>query len=152
MEYIDLKYWKLLGIYSLILGGISGLISTITIFMPFFSLFFLPFLGCLAPLIILVFKDGFETKENKTYAILGAFSGGCISVSYLIVFVIIAYIVHFIFKSYYFGAIVQYLNLYLLIMFMTMIALIYIITNAVTALLFGLSYNYYKEIKNGKND
>lgn len=152
MEIIDIKYWKLLSIYSLILGAVSGLLSVISIFMPFFSLFFLPFLGCIPPLALIIFKDGFYSNENKTYAILGGYSGLCLSAGYVLTFVPTAFIVHFFLKSYYFGNIVKNLNIYLIVMFFVMIALIYIITNCVTALLFGLTYKYFKESANGKNN
>jgi len=148
LEKIDLIYFKNLGIYSAILGGICAILSLIPIFMPFFSLFFAPFLGCLIPLVLLVVKDGFQSNETKTYTILGGISGLCICFSYLIIFSPLAAIIHLINKNYYdYG--IHDLNLFLIALFFVMIASVYVITNCVTGLIAGGIYIY---IKDGKNN
>ena len=149
MENIELKYFKNLIIYSVILGALSALLSLIPVFMPFFSLFFLPFLGTIPPLILIVKLNEFYSSENKTYAILGGISGVFICFSYFIVFVPAVFLLHIIFKNYYdYG--IQYLNLFLFVLFFIMVEIVYIITNIVSGLLFGIIYKYIKE-NNKKN-
>lgn len=143
MEKIDLIYFKKLFLYSIILGGICAILSLIPIFMPFFSLFFAPFLGAITPLLLLIFKDNFYSKETKTYAILGGISGFFICFSYLFLFSPLALIIHFINKSYYdYG--IHNLNIFLIAMFFIMIAIVYMITNATVGLIIGAIYTYIK--------
>lgn len=146
MENISLEYLKKLAIYSVILGAACAIISLIPFFMPVISLFLLPFLGAIAPIILLVKLDNFDSGENKTFAILGAISGFCICLSYCIVFVPIVFLIHLIFKSYYdYG--VQYLNLFLSILFFVMVSIVYVTANAALGLIFGIIYNYIKQNK-----
>ena len=147
MEYIDIKYFKKLGIYSLILGGISGVISTIPILLPFFAVFFLPWFGALIPIILLV-KEGFCPNEVKTFAIFGGLSGFAICTGFLFTFVPLVFIIHLINKNYYdYG--IQGLNLFLICLFFVMIAMVYIIPNAVLGLIAGSVYKYFKGKNNG---
>lgn len=143
MEKINLVYIKKLSVYSLILGGICAILSFIPLFMPFFSLFFLPFLGAILPLVLLIKIDGFYSEENKTYSILGTISGFCLCASYVIILIPFVWIFHLISKSYYdYG--IQYLNPFLFILFFVMIALVYMITNAVVGLIVGFVHKYIK--------
>lgn len=146
MEIISFKYLKNLAIYSAILGAGCAIISLIPFLMPIVSLFFLPFLGAIAPMVLLIKLDNFNSDENKTFAILGSLSGFFICLSYCVVFVPLVFLIHLIFKSYYdYG--VQYLNLFLSILFFIMIAIVYVLTNAVLGLIFGIIFNYIKQNK-----
>lgn len=147
MEKIKFVYLKKIFFYSLILGAACGIFSLVPYFMPFFSLFFLPFLGSVVPFILLVKKDGFYSSENLTYIFLGALSGFCLSVGFFAVFVPFVLIIHLINKNYYdYG--MQYLNLFLFVLFFAMIALVYVVINAGAGLLFGIVYKYIKEKTN----
>lgn len=142
MEKIDIIYFKQLCIYSIIIGGVCGILSSIPIIMPFLTLFFMPFLGAIPPIILLI-KTGFNPNETKTFAIFGGISGAAICAGFLISFVPLIAIIHLINKNYYdYG--IQNLNLFLFCLFFVMIATIYITTNAVGGLLCGLVYNYFK--------
>lgn len=148
MEFIELNFFKKLAIYSLILGAICGLISIIPFFMPIFALFFLPFLGAILPLYLLIKKDGFTSNQNKTFAFLGAISGLCITTGYIFVLIPIVFIIHLILKNYYdYG--IQYLNLFLFALFFVMIATVYMAANSVAGLIFGIIYKYFKGNQNG---
>ena len=147
MEKIDFLYFKKFGIYSLILGGICAILSLIPVFMPPLALFFMPFLGTIIPLVLLM-RDGLKPAEVKTYAILGGISGLLICVGFLVLFTPLVAIVHLINKNYYdYG--ISNLNLFLFCLFFVMIASVYIITNCVTGLIMGAIYNYFKGEKNG---
>ena len=147
MEQIDFIYFKKLGIYSLILGAISGVLSSIPIFMPFLTLFFMPFLGAIAPLIILL-KEGFSPNETKTFAIFGGISGLFTCAGFLLSFIPLIFIIHLINKNYYdYG--ISNLNLFLFCLFFVMIGTVYITTNSVTGLITGGIYNYFKGKQNG---
>ncbi len=144
MEVIELKFFKYLAIYSAVIGGVSAILSLIPPVMPFLTLFFLPFAGTVAPFVLLIKKDGFYSKENKTYAILGAISGFFISLSFLVVFVPAVFLIHLIFKNYYdYG--IQFLNLFLFALFFIMTATVYITSNTAVGLIFGVIYKYVKE-------
>lgn len=143
MENISLEHLKKLAIYSAILGASFAVISLIPVFMPVISLFLLPFLGAIAPIILLIKLDNFDSGENKTFAILGAISGFCICLSYTVIFAPLVFLIHLIFKSYYdYG--IQYLNLFLLILFFIMVSIVYVTANAALGLIFGIIYNYIK--------
>lgn len=147
MEKVELIYIKKIALYSLIVGAICGIFSLFPYFMPFFSLFFLLFLGSVVPFILLVKKDGFYSSENLTYIFLGALSGFCLCTGFLAVFVPFVLIIHFITKSYYdYG--LQYLNLFLFVLFFAMISLVYVVINAGAGLLFGIVYKYIREKTN----
>ena len=148
MEKIDTFYFKMLGIYSAIIGVAGAILSLIPALMPFCALFFMPFLGALIPLILLVKKDNFNSNENKTYAVLGGISGFVICGGFLFVFVPLVFLMHLINKNYYdYG--ISNLNLFLFVMFFIMIALVYVITNIVTGLIAGVIYTYFKGKENG---
>lgn len=143
MYSIELKYFKLSAVYCLILGAISALISLIPFFMPVISLLFIPFLGVIIPFILLVKKDGFYTDENKAYAILGAFGGFCLCISYLIVFSPLVLLIHLVNKNYYaYG--IQFLHPFLAVLFFVMIAVVYSSANSVVGLIIGFIYKYLK--------
>ena len=151
MEKIDIYYFKMLATYSLIIGIVGAVLSLIPALMPFFALFFMPFLGALIPLILLVKNDKFISTENKTYAILGGISGFIICGGFLFSFVPLIFIIHLINKNYYdYG--ISNLNLFLFIMFFVMIALVYVITNAAAGLVAGAIYTYFKGKNNGQNN
>ncbi len=148
MEKIDFIFFKILGIYSLILGGLCAIFSLIPSLMPFFTLFFMPFLGGYIPLILLIQKNGFSPSENKTFAIFGGLSGLMICAGFLVVFVPLVGVIHLINKNYYdYG--IQNLNLFLFCLFFIMISVVYITSNAVVGLIVGGIYTYFKGRKNG---
>ena len=150
MEKIEFKYFKLLAIYSVILGGACSILSLIPIFMPFFSLLFLPFFGCIAPFLVLILKDEIQIKYLKTYAVLGALSGICLCFGYFIIFVPLVRLIVLINKNYYsYG--ITFLNPFLAVMFFVMIASVYAITNSVVGIATGFVYNYFKGTENEKN-
>lgn len=148
MEFIKLVFLKKLTFYSIILGGICGILSLIPFLMPPLALFLLPFLGALIPLYLLIKLDGFTSDKNKTFALLGGMSGFFITAGYITTLVPSVALVHLIFKSYYdYG--IQSLNLFLFVLFFSMIATVYIITNSAAGLIFGIIYKYLKENQNG---
>lgn len=143
MNSVEIKYFKYFAVYCFIAGAIYAILSLIPFLMPVMSLFIAPFFGVITPLIILIKKDGFYYEDNKIYALMGAFGGFCLCVSYLLIFAPLVLLIHFINKDYYaYG--INVLYPFLVIMFFVMIAVVYSSTNSVAALITGFIHNYLK--------
>ena len=141
-------FFKKLGIYSLILGAISGIISLIPPLMPAVAFFILPVFGAVAVLIYMMKKDNFAANEVKTFAILGGLSGVVIAAAFLVAFIPLVEIIYLINKNYYdYG--IQALNLFLCVLLFGMIAATYFLTSCVAGLLTGAIYTYFKGKNNG---
>ena len=141
-------FFKKLGIYSLILGAISGIISLIPPLMPAVAFFILPVFGAVAVLIYMMKKDNFAANEVKTFAILGGLSGVVIAAAFLVAFIPLVEIIYLINKNYYdYG--IQALNLFLCVLLFGMIAATYFLTSCVAGLLTGVIYTYFKGKNNG---
>lgn len=141
-------FFKKLGIYSLILGAISGIISLIPPLMPAVAFFILPVFGAVAVLVYMMKKDNFAANEVKTFAILGGLSGVVIAAAFLVAFIPLVEIIYLINKNYYdYG--IQALNLFLCVLLFGMIAATYFLTSCVAGLLTGAIYTYFKGKNNG---
>ncbi len=141
-------FFKKLGIYSLILGAISGIISLIPPLMPAVAFFILPVFGAVAVLVYMMKKDNFAANEVKTFAILGGLSGVVIAAAFLVAFIPLVEIIYLINKNYYdYG--IQALNLFLCVLLFGMIAATYFLTSCVAGLLTGAIHTYFKGKNNG---
>lgn len=132
---------KRASIFSLILGAIIGLIALIPTLIALCMFVVLPFLASIIVILFMKKNDkhlGILTNEQG--AILGGIIGFCATLGHFLTFSCMVCILRMIFRNYYAYTIPDMLNqaLWLFFVVVFMVALIYAMTNAVSAM--GLTW------------
>lgn len=144
----DIKTLKNTCVYSSIFGAILGFAALFPNIMPIISLFVLPFLAAIIVLLLMKMHhvlDVDKIVEMKNYAILGGIIGAISGFSFFIIFCPMVLLIHFFVKTYYtYG--INFLNFFLAIVFLIVIMLIFITTNAAGGLLIGVLIKQFPKI------